>query len=375
MKLNKTKINIFLFYFAYLLMLFSALFSKVTIVSNYLDILNDISLVILIVNFFLQRNCYPRKTFVAMVAVFCLAVICSYFAGDRQILRLLLLIYASENIDFNKFMRYTFKITVGMIAIVLICNFLGLTEENIVYREDGSIRSAMGFSHPNTFGYLILLTYFEYIYIHKDKFSKKMLFVILPAIILINYFCDSRTSMIILILLSLFVLFRTHTLEKLFEQRFIKTFITHSFIILTLLTFFCVYLYNSDNEIGLKINELLSGRIYWISNLMDQYGINLFGHNIRLIGQKQAALEGISPVYLDNGYFYILLKYGLCLFLVFALAYKKVIKYFYKNKDYVIILILFLLSIYCLMENIIFNVSFNAFLLVFSVLIFRSKKT
>ena len=90
-----------------------------------------------------------------------LSLLSFYYSKDNLPLMLCLVLLASRNIDFEDFIFKDFYFKFCLIMFVLLMHFAGLTNDYIVYRNIDSVRSSMGFSHPNTFGFYLMILCFD----------------------------------------------------------------------------------------------------------------------------------------------------------------------------------------------------------------------
>ena len=120
------------------------------------------------------------------------------------------------------------------------------------------------------------------------------------------------------------------------------------------------YFYNPDNELWMKLNDLLSGRLRLGKQGIAEYGISLLGNSIKWVGYSADAVEGTYN-YVDCSYLQILLEYGL-IFLVMVIAIYTVIIYkAVKNENYFLLWSVIFVLIFSITEPRLMNLSFNPF--------------
>lgn len=338
MKISRENLNKFVFYFAYTSMVVNVMFSYVINMAEFTNIIKDIALVILIINFFLQSKKYKRKEFIILLLVISLSTIISFFSKDKEIIKIVLLVCTAISIDFSKFIKYDFKLKLISTIIIVICYYLNLTEVYYSYREDGKLRSSMGFSHPNTFGGFIFSIVCDLIYLRKEKLNLLDVIIILLSSFVVSYFSDSRTSQISIILVLIGSLFLKFDKLKILETKIVKLFINNSFIIFSIISFLLAYFFVKDNPLAVHLNESFSGRISYIAQFFDEYNVNLFGREIEIIGTHKSRIIGTKAWILDNSYAMILLRYGLTTFLMMTICLNQFFKYAYKHNKYVVII-------------------------------------
>ena len=252
------------------------------------------------------------------------------------------------------------KIVFLCLNIFFVC--MGLVENIINYRPDGSIRRTFGFASANSFGGVILSICLELVYINRNRLNNLTYLKIILVTLLLFIFCDSRSSEISLILLCVLLVFYK-------KKIYLKKILPYLMIIFTILTFLLVYLYGIGNGVAIYLDELFSTRIMIIYNFLNDYNIGLWGNHI------------ISPdiwigyiTTLDNVYAYLIINQGIILYIIIIVINFILMKRTIKDKNNILVAILIVTSIYGLMERTILFIPFNVFML-FARDIFYKKET
>ena len=141
----------------------------------------------------------------------------------------------------------------------------------------GTIRSSMGFSHPNVFGAFILSISAEYLYLREKKLNIFDIALIGILAFLVGYYADSRTPQLSIILILIFsIIIKNINLDKIK----IGKLIPNMFFICAILSFISGSLYANGNSLMIKLNEMFTGRInfcdiiisgrkiFWAGNLV-----------------------------------------------------------------------------------------------------------
>lgn len=369
--MKKINVNNFLFFLGYALILFSDMFSSVNKITNYVNYIDYIGLAILSFLIFLRlkdERIVLKKIIILFFLCFALFLI-KIYSGDNLLIKLFIIILAFREIEINHFVKIDMMIRLVYLLIVVALFKAGLTSNYYIYREDGSIRSSMGFSHPNNFGQYILVLCCDYIFL---KFNKlKLIDYIIPigGAIIIDIFSNSRTSifcMLLLILLTLIYRF----MPKIFENKMIKKTIINIFLVFTIIAGLSVYLYNSGNPLFTKINDTLSNRLSYASRFLEEYNINLFGNEITMLYTQEARRAGLKPWVLDNSYLVCILRYGLVGYILIYFLTRSGLKKIYETKRYEIIIMWIIFSLNGIFENYLFKIHFNPYLIILSYLLY-----
>lgn len=214
--------------------------------------------------------------------------------------------------DKNKFMKNMFYLCGVLFCGIIFIDYLGFIENKIISRRyiEGigytKIREYLGFSNPNS-----ALSYFAsiqlyYYYSYKKTKNKIVTLIIFLIIIYLYKKTDSRTGLIISILLN----FRSILNSKLI----IKIIPKALFLYYTLISLCFIYFFDNN-----YLNKILSNRpLTYYEQLKNGVKI-LFG---------QGKIEGIP---LDNIYI-LLLSQGILFLLLFNVLYYLYIKRLKKEK-------------------------------------------
>ena len=373
--MNKEKIKNILFYMAYFLMIFLSMFSRVPIIEENYKIIESISLGLLVFTSILQIHKLKSNELMIMILIMLLALISYIFSDDSIVLKLFLVIYSSKTLDFNDFIKKDLYVKLIFFIIVIILHFNGLTTDYIMYRSDGTMRSSMGFSHPNIFGLYIFMFCMELVYLKRNKLKLYDYVMIICLLLVIYNYSDSRASIISLVLLITLLLTKNFLIKYVFSRKVIKFFVQNSFLIFTIITYIATILYSNNYEIGKIMNTITSNRITSICYFLDNYGINLFGKKLYLVSTEKSVLLSIKAYILDNCYFNLLIKYGAIIFLIIFLITRKMFERLYNYKKVSLIIIFLILLVYGLMENSIFKITYTPFLLYFGNVLYSKKES
>lgn len=95
-----------------------------------------------------------------------------------------------------------------------------------------------------------------------------------------------------------------------------------------------------------------------------------FGQKI-YVTEDERKLVGIkNPLWLDNAYVSILLRYGILVFLIFCISYLYLMKAVELQQNDILMIILFLYALYGTIETGLYMITHNIFLIAFSALLY-----
>lgn len=347
-----------LFYFGYFLLISAEMLQTIPIVKKGQDIITLTGLISICLFdlIYIIKNKEIRN--INKIGIICLTLIISLISyiitQDFTIIKFIILMFSIFYFEFDKIVQWDFKIKLLLIFTVITMYFLGFTETRVFYRIDGTVRYTLGFIHPNTLGFYTMMLVFEYFYINRDKISIRQ-YVFAIIIFLINWkISDSRTCALIIFAFILYNLINGKWINKLLNNKIIKTLTTYSFLIFSLLSIAIGFIYNSNNPLMIHLNELLSLRPQNYALYLSSYPITILGNNLP---------DSINGKFLDNAYLLLILKFGIVQYLGYLFLTIKTFHNLYSKKCNYLIVILLLLLLYGLMENMIIKATMNVFIL------------
>ena len=333
-----------LFYIAYFLLIISFMFENVYFIKEILDYVEYIGFLLATV-LIIKNVRYTKQELPYYLILYGVVIISSIVSHDKSIFKLFFMLY-----------------------------YVGLTDVYISYREN-KMRYSYGFGHANMFAYLILLLNMEYVYIKNKSYPFLTTIIAVVSFFTIMYCADSRSSIFIFVLFYLaYILYKKINFEKIFNNKFINYLSSNLFLILTVVSGVLAFMYYRNNPIAIRANSFLSDRLRFTFMFIKNYSIKLFGNTVSFVTTHAAKIYNSHTLVLDNGFYYIIVRYGLIIFLFLCYYIKKNIKYLIEKKDYMLLLILLLLIIYSITENYFVKVNYSVFIFSISSVFFVKRK-
>lgn len=347
-----------IFYFAYFFFMLYAFFGTIDIFSDSLKTLTNISIFLVGASFVLKIKNYNFKELIIIFSLILLSFIYIDKTENFVLLKLILIIIVSKNISFEKRILFDIRLRIIFLVLMLILFNLGIANDyQVLY--NGQIRHSLGFSNPNVLGMHILILCLDFLYINRNKLSFLKILSYLSILFISNYYSGSRTAVVVVVFaITLFVLFKHK--KNFFECKAVKFFIVNSPIILSIILYFAYYLFLNNNEIGIFIDKILSGRLSNIDFFAKNFTINLFGSDIASANKS-----------LDTAIAYVLYAFGISGCILYIFSFKKLLKKLYKVKNYPLLIIIFIFVVYGLSEKLWLFADCNLLITTLSLIIFR----
>lgn len=256
----------------------------------------------LTIKLLLQRYTAPRAALA--VAIIVCGVLTWRANGSAMMLWLAFFIAAGQDVTITKLSRLVLATTVICAGVVLMLLFLEVIADAARMRADESMRSSLGFRHPNYLGLVLLTACSTYLvagYKH-PRWIQAAICVAAAAVTLVV--ADSRTVAIVLMLLAVIVVFMP-ALQRLGARK-VAAITCGVFVLLLAASMWLMVAYNPDDAATSFVNKAISGRPYFMNFYYKTAGITLFGAN-----SENLYLGGTDTVVLDNMYCNVLLQFGL----------------------------------------------------------------
>lgn len=278
------------------------------------------------------------KNYTAQLLVFflfglCISFTSFYVTKDKTILNILLIMFFFSSYSKKTVVKSFLVVNILSFAIIIISNKLGLL--NSVFVQNGSfssIKNSLGFIHPNTLGITLLIINLLLVYLYREKLKVWHVLGINFINLYFYHFSGARTSMALIILTYImWALFKYSTVRLLTPGKLV---LAYSILILFLF-FFSYYSSMSSSLFVTKtflshLDELLTGRLTLGNMFIQEYGINLVGHQVSFSSLDNLIYStGNNYRILDNSYLKLLINYGLIvsisyIFLNIATVYKSI---------------------------------------------------
>lgn len=333
LKLRKNQSVFYLAYFFFIIGLFienvntdsSALLRKVFIfLAVIVLVINYASHIKLTLHFELTMKSFVL-TIVFLIVLFYVIKTSNYF-----LMTVVLFSINIEYFDMDEFFRVSMYSLIGLSLLVILCCSLDIFpniqhQRNTAYNL-GSIRHSLGFK-----GGLFLPNILVYVSAYYFTLRKKITpanFMFLQGVgVLLFIICDSRNGLIALEML--FVLqFLGRNKKESFRKRVISTTACISFPTAAFMSMILLQAYRRHVAFTIPINVFLSGRLQWALENMWKTPfkmVNLASHETFTATLKYAY---------DNGYFYLIARYGYLAMVLFCIVTIYAYKYMKKEENY-----------------------------------------
>lgn len=256
-----------------------------------------------------------KSAVAAIVAI--LAVMIAYRAGNKTMVDTICFVFAARDIPFKKTARFSMIISSCIVLLVIITSLLGVIPNPAYYAENRVTRYSLGFAHPNNGPLFSSFIFMSWAYLRDKRFGIIDAVCIFAFEAFLFYYTNSRTSLIITIILVITMLFFSFRPDS-------ENIKNHKYAMILASGVACIavfsiaisLLYNPDIAWMEALNKTLSGRIELSHRAFEAYGVSALGKKITFGAASNYNLitgEWIkrkNELILDNMYTRILVNFG-----------------------------------------------------------------
>ncbi len=315
---------------------------------------------VLVFLWFLQKQFDTKRILlhIIIVVVMCLAVLTT---GRKNLLLFSLFIINAGAVDVNKIARTSIVATFSATCLVILSCKAGVLPDRVYYHE-GALAHSLGFSYYGSYPYIIMFNMLAYLYVRK-----KLHWVEIIAFVLLNNYIYYNSTLRLTYYLSLFVVLLYVVMIKMdFVTLNRKLYRRLSLLVFPgffLFTIIGSLKYNSQRRWWRELNDLLSGRLYLSKIAFQRYHVKPFGQFIETNNMINGRIVTTNYFYIDSGYIYAILGYGLVFTLLLLAVYSFLIHYSCRTNDKKLFVWLLSLAIFTVVNNVWVSVHYNCLLL------------
>ena len=298
------------------------------------------------------RTSYTKNEWFIIIFMGLLAIISTLFTHRLGLMLVIVMILGAKNMKVSRILNMflTLQVVTFLIAVIpqVIKLALGGTVNGILYENrdiygvvevTDQFRISLGYGHPNALQQNVCFLSILLICCMSHEIKKWQIALITVFNLSFYFLTYSNTGLTIYLLFLLFY----------FIWRYNKTFINmigkyspYIFILLTAVNILIVACFTGSTWM-MKLDSIMVGRLQWAHEFMMSLGFSFWGRDI--------AEANIGYEYLDNGYVFLLLRYGVIIFVLYIIAVYKLLSYLYRKNQLLAIIVIGVVHVYFIMEN------------------------
>lgn len=315
-KLNKITVSEALYYAAFALYNFSYALGITTFeefifipVATWMKLANVATFLLLVVKFITQRAKFSGWVFAAAVVL--VGYVSSRQSGENWLFWLALFVVCAEGVRLLPLARIVFVISFATFVLAVSFSYIGVIQDVVLSRANGSARHSLGFSHPNTAGkqLLVICTTVSVLRFGKSPWPDILLIVL--ADILNITLIDSRTAVILSFVQIAFLLVFYYAKKEKTRDKILAGLVA-AMVLMVCVSLFIMVNYDASSGIYQLLDNLLSYRPYYQNAYYSMQGIMLFGCSYENFAPIAWGTTGAAVTFLvDNAWSHLILRYGI----------------------------------------------------------------
>ncbi len=315
---------------------------------------------------------YKGREFAILFIAFA-GIMSVYFSKSTFILDTLVFGLGAKGQDFKEILAIYCKVFLPLTFFIVLTAKFGLIESGESLRGT-QIRNHLGFVHANILGVILFSIGLSLYYLWSNS-SKKKTFLLLMfyflSFLLIYFETLSRTTSLLFVLLSAFVIF-DFIIRKI-RISLIRDFVLFAFSGLALSSVLFAYIYDKSSFVQ-YLNTLVSNRIYFTYYVQENFSLSLFGIYIPYVSGAQSLATSAKALILDNAYCRLLFNYGIVVFSVVIYLTIHSINIASNRNQYGLLICFLFIFILGFMESSVLQVFSNIFAIVPFIYFYKENK-
>lgn len=269
-------------------------------------------------------------------------------SGQAAYFKGLLLIVAAKNIPYKKIIQTCKTATISTFCFTLLLWIMGISDSGIGRR--GKI--AIGYIHPNIAAQIVTIIVLLYL---SEGNTKKKNYIWVEIIALLTFaITGSKTAVIVMVLAPFMIeLFKHVLFHKNLISVVVEAFAEWSQALVIAFTYFSAMLLPYSAVLK-KMDLLFTNRLFLNYYLFTEFGMKAFGQNVLQyftgIAYNSIHDTGNAVITCDSTYALSMIVMGIIPTVLAALGYILAIRKGIRKKDYLLIAIAVLLTIYAFFE-------------------------
>lgn len=306
-------------------------------------------------------HCETKFLTSVKLAIFVLFATVAFFNKKPQLVIFALLICYSDLTSFERVIGTNFVFCGCSILITPLFSKIGVLPTNHFFRDNGLEAHAFGFGYYQVVPYTFFFMVLEYFYLNQIR-KRRLSWLELFLIFVINYVIFKYSTLRLTYYLTFICLLMYILLIKLncfdLRSKWIKKASIFIYPASMLFTILLNKRYDQYDPVLSKLNHVLSNRLYLGHEALNRYHIVLFGQEIRT-----SNAVGVDYFYVDSGYLYSLIGYGVLLSIVLLAMHVIMLCYSIDSNDKALFIWLVAVAIFSFSNNIWISLAMNPLLL------------
>ncbi|MDV7757660.1 hypothetical protein [Liquorilactobacillus mali] len=337
------------------------MFIWINSVSNYTYLISELTIVGVLIKVLLFDEWDLKSISVILLSGLVLWQICT---NSREYLFFYYYVYiiGAKNVDFKKIIKVFLWAVVSVFVIAAIASLFGVIVNVTIGRlMEPTVRYSVGAVYPTDLAAICFYILLSYAALKKFKFSIPEYIAASAFSVMIYALTDTRLDFLLMIMVILATVF------KKFIFRIIKKISAKiaagAIFVVIFLNIVLAYLFEPSVRIFQIVNKLLSGRLTYGHEAFKNYNVTFLGQFVYQNGNGGLHSHPFDYFYIDVSFIRLLMMEGILAFFVLLFVIYFLYRKFYNGKSFVLIVWLLFAIISSLIDQHLFELSFNVIFL------------
>lgn len=299
--------------------------TSVTVYFSFPKRLQDIMMIVSYLFIFLHivSKKYNIKTILWIFLITILMLYSSYKMKNMYYLATWGIFVGTINYDLRRVVAVMFftilSVFIAVSIFSLIVYLLGYDKDILINIRRGDVRSFMfGFVHSNMFSITLSSLCLMYIWIIRNNIKLYHMLVLILIQIIGFHFTKTRTSILIFLFISAFVL-----LKNIYSIKVLGV-IRYLFILIGVVHLYLSRQFVYGNKLSLIVDSIITGRLKYASYAMNNFGFTMLGKYLdtAMVWDEVWRLNSFT---FDSAYSFIFFNAGVIWFIIISIAMIKLI--------------------------------------------------
>lgn len=372
-------VSLFIYYAAFALHSFKAFMDRTNFDYIFGMSWDSVGAVInLLVFLLLFLKLVSQRSSMSRWAVILLGISVGYLSwrasGESWAFWAVLFVLSAEDVKIKPLAEITLCTTLIVLLLSITASNLGLIENIIDFRSNGTMRQSLGFNHANTLGLTIMTACTAFSVIRFDESPLFSIFALLFGIVILLVVADARSAAFLCVVQICFLVI-FHSARVIKTKRFWRRLFIVLVSAIIVLSYYYMIFYNPANAVHATLDNMLSYRLSLAHGYYSLKPLTLFGSDFTDVRPLAWDSEGQPFFMLDNAYCHLLIRNGILMAALYLIGLFALLRRFVSEKRWDVILFgITILSIYGLSENMALYIECNYFLVVIGAQILFSHR-
>lgn len=266
-------------------------------------------------------------------------------------------VIGSTHIDIRKIVKNSVINNIVFLIIVIVPAILGLIPDDI-YHHENMIAHGLGFAYYSNMPYIVFLCTIAIYWLIKSKIVERIFLIVsIPVHILVYKISTVRLVFYLYILFLVFaVVFDKTNKQK--QHKFLRWIATVMYPIMAAFIIIVTFMFEKFRALS-AFNAAINFRLSFNLQGFQKYGIRLLGQKI-VTEAEHIDFNFINHYfYIDCGYVYMLIGYGIILFIIIMMIYILLSRYAVAKNDMKLFCWCLVICIFSTINNIMFVTTLN----------------